>query len=196
MTSRTTRDGLQAKQEPPRKIKQAYRRGTAPELSMTSERRAANGFPKQEGRGRRTVKSIDRVRPDPGPGRAFFGACGCFGATEYNRLGKVAGADGGAGALSCCGGQPYHYYVTPVRTRRYDIKNVLNIIIPYAIFYTSLFKLYLYEVWNRHIYSSTSTFIASAPIASSKLTLLNIPSLWRRYIPLYSPHLRSSIFRE
>jgi hypothetical protein len=28
------------------------------------------------------------------------------------------------------------------------------------------------------------------------LTLLNIPSLWRRYIPLYSPHLRSSIFRE
>lgn len=65
---------------------------TGLELSMTSEKRAANGFKKQEEQRRRAVKSIDL------PGRAFFGACGCFGATEYNRLGKVAGADRGAGA--------------------------------------------------------------------------------------------------
>ena len=119
MTSRTTRDALQAKQEPPREIKKAYREmKSGPELSMTSERRAANGFPKQEGRVRKSVKSIDRVRPDPGPGRAFFGACGCFGAAEYNRLGKVAGAGGGAGAcLVVAGNRPCRYSFTPVRTR-------------------------------------------------------------------------------
>lgn len=43
---------------------------TGLELSMTSEKRAANGFKKQEEQRRRAVKSIDRVRLDPSPGRA------------------------------------------------------------------------------------------------------------------------------
>lgn len=118
MTSRT-RDALQAKQEPPREIKKAYREmKTGLGLSMTSEKRAANGFKKQEEQRRRAVKSIDRVRLDPSPGRAFFGACGCFGATEYNRLGKVAGADRGAGAcLVVVGNRQCRFYFTPVRTR-------------------------------------------------------------------------------
>lgn len=83
---------------------------TGLELSMTSEKRAANGFKKQEEQRRRAVKSIDL------PGRAFFGACGCFGATEYNRLGKVAGADRGAGAcLVVVGNRQCRFYFTPVR---------------------------------------------------------------------------------
>lgn len=136
-----------------RKSKRHIGRGTAPELSVTSERRTANGFPKQEGRGRRTVKSTDRVKPDPGPGRAFFGACECFGATEYNRLGKVAGADGGAGACLVVAGNhttTTTEYFTPGRTRRDIIKNVFNIIIPYAIYYVQI--IICMRVLNRHIH--------------------------------------------
>ncbi|GFF28844.1 LOW QUALITY PROTEIN: conserved hypothetical protein [Aspergillus udagawae] len=74
----------------------------------------ANGFLKQEGWGGEL--SSRSIVPDPG--RAFFGACGCFGAAEYNRLGKVAGAGGGAGAcLVVAGNQLCLHYFTPVRTR-------------------------------------------------------------------------------